>query len=291
MQNSSPSVHWLKTKRMSKAVGSAASSFSISARPKPWPISAVGLISGASVERAVADGVGDDLLDLGRAVAEVDQRPGHGAVDDLEVAAAGELLELHQREVGLDAGGVAVHDQADGAGGRDHRGLGVAVAVLLAEIQRLVPDGVREVDERRVGAVGVVERHRGHAQALVVDELALGGPAVVADDAEHRLGVGGVAGEGAELARHLGGGGVGSAGHDRGQRAAERAALGRVVAVAHGHQEAADVGVAEAEGAEAVGELGDARARELRHQHGDFEGHASRAGWRGRRPWRRSGRS
>ena len=46
----------------------------------------------------------------------------------------------------------------------------------------------------------------------------------------------------------------------------------RVVAVAHGHQQAADVGVAEAEGAEAVGELGDARARELRHQHGDLEG-------------------
>ena len=47
VQNSSPSVHWLKTKRMSNAVGSAASIFSISARPKPWPISAVGLISGA----------------------------------------------------------------------------------------------------------------------------------------------------------------------------------------------------------------------------------------------------
>ena len=86
------------------------------------------------------------------------------------------------------------------------------------------------------------------------------------------LGVGGVAGEGAELGRHLGGEAVGGAGHDRGEGAAEGAALGRVVAVAHGHQEAADVGVAEAEGAEAVGELGDARARELRHQHGDLEG-------------------
>ena len=47
MQNSSPSVHWLKTKRMSKAVGSAASTLAISSAPKPWPTSAVGLISGA----------------------------------------------------------------------------------------------------------------------------------------------------------------------------------------------------------------------------------------------------
>ena len=60
----------------------------------------------------------------------------HRAVDDLEVAAAGELLELHQREVGLDAGGVAIHHQADGAGRRDHGRLRIAIAVLLAERER-----------------------------------------------------------------------------------------------------------------------------------------------------------
>ena len=102
----------------------------------------------AALERAVADGVGDDVVDLARRVAEVGERPRDRLVDDLEVAAAGELLELHQREVGLDAGGVAVHDQADGAGRRDDRDLGVAEAVLLAELERLVPDRVREVDER-----------------------------------------------------------------------------------------------------------------------------------------------
>jgi hypothetical protein len=47
VQNSSPSVHWLKTKRMSKADGSAASTFSISAGPKPWPISEVWFTPGA----------------------------------------------------------------------------------------------------------------------------------------------------------------------------------------------------------------------------------------------------
>ena len=87
----------------------------------------------------MADGVGDDLADLRLAVAERAQGLGHGAVDDLEIAAAGELLELDQGEVGLDAGGVAIHHQADGAGRRDDRDLRVAVAVLLAERERVAP--------------------------------------------------------------------------------------------------------------------------------------------------------
>src|SRR3712207_8658579 len=76
------------------------------------------------------------------AVAEGAERIGHGPVDDLEVAAAGELLELHEGEVGLDAGGVAIHHEADRARGGDHGGLGVAVAVCLAEFQSLVPGGL-----------------------------------------------------------------------------------------------------------------------------------------------------
>ncbi len=87
----------------------------------------------------MADGIGLDLGDLGFRIAQRAQGRGHGAVDDLEIAAAGELLELHQREVGLDAGGVAIHDEADGAGRGDDRDLGVAVAVLLAELEGIVP--------------------------------------------------------------------------------------------------------------------------------------------------------
>ena len=54
----------------------------------------------------------------------------HRLVDDLQHAAAGEQLVFHQRDVGLDAGGVAIHEEADGAGGREHGDLRVAVAVL-----------------------------------------------------------------------------------------------------------------------------------------------------------------
>ena len=109
-----------------------------------------GVVDGRRLgQRAVADRIGLDLRDLGLAVAERAQGLGHGLVDDLEVAAAGQLLELHQREVGLDAGGVAVHHQADGAGRRDHGRLRVAVAVLLAERDGLVPGALGRLDQRR----------------------------------------------------------------------------------------------------------------------------------------------
>ena len=98
-----------------------------------------GVDAGRVGERAMADGVGLDLRDIGFAIAEHAKGRGHRAVDDLEVAAAGELLELHQREIRLDAGGVAIHHEADGAGRRHHRGLGVAIAVGLAEARARRP--------------------------------------------------------------------------------------------------------------------------------------------------------
>lgn len=142
----------------------------------------------------MADGIGLDLGNVRLAIAERTQRVRHSAVDDLEVAATGELLELHQREVGLDAGGVAIHDQADRAGRRDHGRLGVAVAVLLAERQRLVPARLRPLRQRQRRAAEalqrrMVERHRRNLQGLIAGSLAMRRDAVVADDAQHVLGV------------------------------------------------------------------------------------------------------
>ena len=45
----------------------------------------------------------------------------------------------------------------------------------------------------------------------------------------------------------------------------------RVIGNAGGHQQAADIGVAQAERAEFVGTLGDLARRELRHHHRDFQ--------------------
>ncbi len=95
--------------------------------------------AGRADDRAVLVDVGDDLLDLLVAVAERLQRERHRAVDDRHLPAADELLELDEREVRLDAGRVAVHQEGDRPGRREHRRLRVAVAVRLAERDRLVP--------------------------------------------------------------------------------------------------------------------------------------------------------
>ena len=91
----------------------------------------------------MADRIDLHVADLGRPVAQRPQGFGHGPVDDLEVAAARELLELHEREIGLDAGRVAIHHEADRARRRHDRDLGIAVAVLFAERDREIPGTAR----------------------------------------------------------------------------------------------------------------------------------------------------
>ena len=54
-------------------------------------------------------------------------------------------------------------------------------------------------------------------------------------------------------------------------RAADGAALMAVIGNAGGHQQAADIGEAQAQRAELVGKPRDLLGRELRHQHRDFE--------------------
>ena len=99
----------------------------------------LGLDGGCAFDGAGGVDVADDGVDLGLGVAELDEGRGDGVVDDLDHAAADELLVLDEGEVGLDAGGVAVHHEADGAGGGEDGDLGVAVAVLFAVGESAVP--------------------------------------------------------------------------------------------------------------------------------------------------------
>ena len=177
----------------------------------------------------MADGIAHDVRDLVVAVAERLQGFRHAAVDDLEVPAARELLEFHQREIGLDAGGVAIHQEPDRAGRRDHGRLRVAEAIGLAQAERLVPGRLRGLGQRLVRDRRVIERNRRGRQALIARLLAVRGAAVIADHAQHRVAVLVEAREGAELARHLGRRRIGHAGQDRGDRARDRAALAQRV--------------------------------------------------------------
>ena len=94
---------------------------------------------GSAFDGAGGVDVADDGAGLVVVVAELEQRGGHGVVDDFDHAAADQLFVFHQGEVGLDAGGIAVHHEADGAGGGEDSDLGVAVAVFLAVGEGFVP--------------------------------------------------------------------------------------------------------------------------------------------------------
>ena len=222
-------------------------------------------------QRARTDSVSDDVVDLIFAVAKVGQSQRNRLVDDLEVTAAGQLLELHQREVRLDARGVTVHDQTDGAGWCNHGGLCVAEAVLFAFLQRPVPSRARCVDQGRHGAIVSNQRNRQDRQVFVTFRLAVRSPAVVADDAQHGSCVLLVTRESPALGSDLSRGRVGNTGHQRGQTATDRAAFVGVVAVAHGHEQRANVGEAQTKGAVLVRQLGDFLGRELRHENGGLQ--------------------
>src|ERR1700677_2515096 len=61
--------------------------------------------------------VTDDGVGLLVGVSELKERSRDGVVDALDHAAAHYLFVLDQRQVGLDAGGVAIHHEAYGSGG------------------------------------------------------------------------------------------------------------------------------------------------------------------------------
>ena len=209
----------------------------------------LGLQAGGVDDVALVGDVLDDRLDGLLGVAELAQGPRDREVDDLHRAATDELLELHEREVGLDAGGVAVHHEADGPGGGEHRRLGVAVAVLLAELDDVVP---------RLGGDAVdVLVHRADGADRVV------GGGVLAHDPLVGVGVAGVPGVRADDRGELGGALVGGTGEQRGDRRGDGAATLGVVPVAGGHEQRAEVGVADAELAVVTRGVADGLGREV----------------------------
>ncbi len=106
--------------------------------------------AGRALERPVAHCIVDDLFDLCIAVAEARQCRWYRTVDNLEISAPGELLEFDQSEIGFDARGIAIHDQADSPRGRDHSSLSIAVAVRASKLIRTIPSSLRGGNERHL---------------------------------------------------------------------------------------------------------------------------------------------
>ena len=96
--------------------------------------------AGSSFDGAGRIDVADDIRRLLAGVAELEERCRDGIVNDFDHAAADQLLVFHQCQIGLDAGGVAIHHEANSASGREHRNLRIAVAVLLAVGEGIVPN-------------------------------------------------------------------------------------------------------------------------------------------------------
>ena len=219
---------------------------------------------------------GFDLGNLRLAITQCAKRLGNSAVDDFEITTACELLEFHQSEIGLNAGRVAIHDKADRAGRRDNGDLRIAIAVLLAQRKREIPGLFGMIDkdlavDRHGPERRMIQRHRRDRESLVAFRQTMGRAAMIADHAQHVVFVRAMAGEGAVLLRHFGGSRIANTRHDRRKRAADCATFIGIIADARGHEQAADIGVAEAQRAVLIREFGNFLRRELRHQHRDFE--------------------
>ena len=230
--------------------------------------------AGRILQRAATGGVVADILDLRVRIAKRLQRCGDGAVDDFEHPAASELLEFDEREIGFDAGRIAIHDETDRAGRRHHGHLRIAEAVNGAEFIGLVPDPPRRLRHRLKGAGVSVELRRFDRQPFkgAANRGAGAGAAVIAHDSQHVIAIVRELGEGAGDRRHFGRGAIGCAGHKRGNPCGDRAAFLAVISQPRRHQQAAKIGEAKAQGAVIERSPGDFRRRILRHHDGDFEG-------------------
>ncbi len=201
---------------------------------------------GRALDGVMLVDVADDLLHLFRRVAQAFQGGRNGLVDDLEHAAAHQVLVLDQGDIRFDAGGVAIHHEADGSRGGEDGHLGVAEAVLFSEGISLVPD-----------AQGLGAQGRGRVFGADLP----GGLAVHADDVQHWFTVLGERLEGPHGLGDAGALAVGLAAEEGGHGG--RAGPPRVAVVGQsvGHEQRPQVGVAQPQGAVHVALLADAAGR------------------------------
>ena len=169
-------------------------------------------------------------------------------VNDFQHAAAREQFVFHQRDIRFDAGRVAIHQETDRAGRRQHSDLRVAITVTLSKLRRAVPDfrsfffQIREFLRIRDFAhrVPMQFNHFQHRCDVVLgDRFRDTAGACVA-----------VTGKRPDRPRQSGALLVRFTGHDGSNRAAERPAFDTIVAETVTHDERSEVGVAKSERAE-----------------------------------------
>ena len=214
-----------------------------------------------------------DFGDLIRGITQRIKSRLDGLIGDLHVSAAGQFLELHQREVRLDAGGVAIHQESDGSGRSDHRHLGVAVAGFLSHLQRPVPGFFGRAEQiwrtnRRVQADGF------DAEILVFGfGCAVCRQAVISDHPQHVFAVPVEALERTERLGHFGRSAVSVSGHYRGECAGDGPPQLAVIRDPHLHEQGSEICITESQSAEFVAQPRDLLARKLGHQNRNLQYH------------------
>ena len=201
--------------------------------------------------------VGLDFGDLLGAVAQPMQRPADRLVDDRHGAAAHQLLGFDQAQIRLDAGGVAVHHERDGAGRGQHGGLRVADANRVPPLHCGIPGGSSRVQHPLRHWLGFqpTQRIPVHVQHPAGGFLVFGEPSERCQPGRH-------------ASRCL----VGHPGHQRGDRGCPSPALVGVVGQAESHEHGPEVGVAQTQLAEPAGGLADLLRRIVRGAHQDLLG-------------------
>ncbi len=216
---------------------------------------------GRAGQRVAPQRVRHKLGDARFVVAERGERADRLAADRLAEPAARQALERDDGRERVDAVGRAAEDALGGAERRDQRRLGMAQTVRGGQRRRALPGEPRRLGQRRVGAVGRVERHRRAGQPVIALAGAGGGAGVVGDHAQHGVAIVGEAREGAQLARHLGrraGGGGADQGRDGG---GERPPARGIVALGVRQQHRGEVGERDPDRPRAPDPVGDARGR------------------------------
>src|SRR5580658_1965229 len=80
-----------------------------------------------------------DGIGLLMRVTQLEKCARNRVIDNLDHAAANQLLVLDQRQVGLDTSGVAVHHEADGSSRSENCNLAVSVTVFFSVGEGFVP--------------------------------------------------------------------------------------------------------------------------------------------------------
>ena len=130
--------------------------------------------------------------------------------------------------------------------------------MFLAQFKGFVPRLGSRHCERCVRTFVGFQRNRIDRQTFISVAEAMRGTTVVADDAKHVLAIRRVARKGTKLFGHCRRGGIGLTTHQRGHGGTDGAAFLAIVGNAGSHQIAADIGIAQAEGAVTIAEFRDA---------------------------------